>query len=93
MHEVLHKDTIPPEVLPCLSAVKPGYALKRNELTNLLKRSGGVKPQSVHSLRIGLNALGGVRSMASINPYAEEKEHVLFVYDAPRLSKSISVSL
>ena len=21
--------------------------------------------------------------MASINPYAEEKEHVLFVYDAP----------
>ncbi len=48
MHEVLHKDTIPPEVLPYLSATKHGYALKRNELTNLLKRSGGVKPQSVH---------------------------------------------
>ena len=24
-----------------------------------------------------------VRSMASINPYAEEKEHFLFAYDAP----------
>ena len=48
MHKVLYKDTIPPEVLPYLSATKHGYALKRNELTNLLKRSGGVKPQSVH---------------------------------------------
>ena len=26
-----------------------------------------------------------VRSMASINPYAEEKEHFLFAYDAPRV--------
>ncbi len=42
MHEVLYKDTIPPEVLPYLSAAKHGYALKRNELKNLLKRSGGV---------------------------------------------------
>ena len=48
MHEVLYKDTIPPEVLPYLSATKHGYALKRNELTNLLKGSGGVKSQSVH---------------------------------------------
>ena len=48
MHEVLYKDTIPPEVLPYLSAAKHGYALKRNELTNLLKGSGGVKSQSVH---------------------------------------------
>ena len=48
MHKVLYKDTIPPEVPPYLSATKTGFALKRNELTNLLKRSGGVKPQSVH---------------------------------------------
>ena len=48
MHEMLDKDIITPEVLPYLSAAKHGYALKRNELTNLLKRSGGVKPQSVH---------------------------------------------
>lgn len=48
MCEVLYKDTISPEVLPDFSATKPGFALKRNELTNLLKRSGGVKPQSVH---------------------------------------------
>ena len=47
MHKVLYKDTIPPEVPPYLSATKHGYALKRNELTNLLKRSGGVNPQSV----------------------------------------------
>jgi len=48
MHEVLYTDTTKPEVLPYLSAAKHGYALKRYELTNLLKRSGGVKPQSVH---------------------------------------------
>ena len=48
MHKVLYKDTIPPEVLLYLSVTKHGYALKRNELKNLLKRSGGVKPQSVH---------------------------------------------
>lgn len=48
MHEVLYTDTTKPEVLPDLSATKHGYALKRNELTNLLKRSGGVKSQSIH---------------------------------------------
>lgn len=48
MYEVLYKDTIKPEVLPYLPMPKPGYVLKRNEPINLLKRSGGVKPQSVH---------------------------------------------
>ena len=48
MHEVLHKNTTKPEVLPYLPPAKPGYVLKRNEPINLLKRSGGVKPQSVH---------------------------------------------
>ena len=60
MHEVLYKGTAIFEIPVPLFVAKPGCALKRNELTNLLKRSGGVKPQSVHSLRIGLNALGGV---------------------------------
>ena len=48
MYEVLYKDTTKAEVLPYLPTAKPGYALKRNELTNLLKGSGGVKSQSVH---------------------------------------------
>ena len=42
MYEVLHKDTTRTEVLPYLPTAKPGYALKRNELIMLLKKSGGV---------------------------------------------------
>ena len=43
MYEVLYKDTTKAEVLPYLPTAKPGYALKRNELIMLSKRSEGVK--------------------------------------------------
>ena len=42
MYEVLDNATIKPEPLPYLPPAKPGYALKRNELINLLKRGDGV---------------------------------------------------
>ena len=42
MYEVLYKDTTKAEVLPYLPTAKPGYALKRNELIMLSKRSDGV---------------------------------------------------
>jgi len=42
MYEVLDNATIKPEVLPYFSVPKPSYALKRNELIMLSKRSEGV---------------------------------------------------
>ena len=37
--------------------------------------------------KIVVRRMQDVRSMASINPYAEEKEHFLFAYDAPMVSQ------
>ena len=42
MYEVLYTDTTKSEALPYLPMPKPGYALKRNELIMLSKRSDGV---------------------------------------------------
>ncbi len=42
MYEVLYTDTTKSEALPYLPTAKPGYALKRNELIMLSKRSDGV---------------------------------------------------
>ena len=37
MYEVLNKDMVKSEILPYLSVAKRGYALKSNELINLLR--------------------------------------------------------